>query len=176
MEINRESQRNTDIISFNTSEFQLSPLKSRIAKVLKNYDARVLIDTKLCRSLKCKCIATQDDISYSQSNTIDTIQSEKDKQIDNDVSNACLALVRFLILDGKGNVSRNLDLLYEVSEKFLDKQRGPDEAMLEVIYPAYVKLFDKKYRQLKIDSNYTDTFIYDQRIANVINSKLLLMI
>ena len=146
----------------------MSILKSKIANVLKNYDVEVSVDTKLCRSLECKCIAKQDDISYSQSNTIDTIQSEKDKQIENDVSNACLAFVRFLILDGKGNVSRNLDLLYTESEKFLDKQRGPDETMMEVIYPAFVKLFGKKYRQLNIDSNYTDTFIYDQRIAKVI--------
>ena len=168
MEIHQETETNTQITKFNTSEFELSTLKSKIANVLKNYDVRVLVDTKLCRSLKCKCIATQEDIAYSQSNTFDSIQKEEDKQIDNDVSNACLTLVRFLMLDGKNNTNENLDLLYKESEKFLDKQRGPDETMLEVIYPAFVKLFGKKYRQLKIDSNYTDTFIYDQRIANVI--------
>ena len=167
MNVSREAQRDTKIIKFNTSEFELTPLKLKIAKILKNYNAKVMVDTKLCRSLKCKCIATQDDISYSQSNTIDAIQNEKDKQLDNDVSNACLTLIRFFILDGRRNISSNLDLLYKESEKFLDKQRGPDEVMVEVIYPAYVKLFDQKYRKLKLDSNYTDTFIYDQRIANV---------
>ena len=168
MEIHQETQTHTELTKFNTSEFQLSTLKSKIANVLKNYDVKVSVDTKLCRSLKCKCIATQDDIAYSQSNTFDSIQKEEDKQIDNDVSNTCLTLVRFLMLDVKGNISENLNLLYTESEKFLDKQRGPDETMLEVIYPAFVKLFGKKYRQLKIESNDTDTFIYDQRIANVI--------
>ena len=168
MEIHQETETNTQITKFNTSEFELSTLKRKIANVLKSYDVKVSVDTKLCRSLKCKCIATQDDITSSQSNTVDSIQKEEDKQIDNDVSNACLTIVRFLMLDVKGNFSQNLDLLHTESEKFVDKQRGPDDTMLEVIYPTFIKIFGKKYRQLKDDSNYTDTFIYDQRIANVI--------
>ena len=166
MEVHREAQKNTKITKVNTME--LNPLKLTIAKILKNHAAKVMVNTRLCRSLKCKCIATQDDITYYQSNTKDALQKEKDKQMDNDVSNACLTLVRFLISNGKGDVSRNLDLLYKESEKLLNKKRGPDEAMMEVIYPAYNRLFGEKYRKFKIDSNYTDTFIYDQRIANVI--------
>ena len=150
MEIHQETQTNTEITKVNTSKFELSTLKSKIAIVLKNYDVKVSVDSKLCRSLKCKCIATQDDITYYQSNTKDALQKEKDKQMDNDVSNACLTLVRFLISNGKGDVSRNLDLLYKESEKLLNKKRGPDEAMMEVIYPAYNRLFGKKYRKFKL--------------------------
>ena len=136
--------------------------------ILEKHEVKAVVQSKFCRNLKCKCITSQDDFSYSHSNTVHKLPQEKDKQIENDVSNACLTVVRYLMSDGIGNISSNLDLLYKESLKFLDKERGPDETMIEVIYPAYVKLFDKKYRKLKIDSNYTDTFHYDQRIADVI--------
>ena len=169
MESNPEAQNNTQITKIDTNDFELGHLKTEIAKILKNYDVKLMVDSKLCQSLKCKCIATQNDFSYSHSNTMDTIHQAKDKRMENDVSNACLTLVRFLMLDGRDNVSSNLKSLREESEKFLDKQRGSDETMIEVIYPAYVRLFNKRYQQLKFDSNYTDTFIYDQRISDVIS-------
>ena len=163
----RGTQIDTEMTKINTKDFELSPLKLKIAKILEYHDIEVSVDSKLCRTLNCKCIATQNDFTHSHSNTIDTIHQENERRKENDVSNACLTLLRFLLLDGRDSISSNLELLYKESQKFLDKQRGPDETMIEVIYPTYVKLYDKKYRQLKKDSNYTDAFRYDQRIADV---------
>ena len=90
-----------------------------------------------------------------------------EKQKENDVSNACLTVIKFLMLDGKNRIGRNLISLFEESQKLLNKQRGPDEIMIQVIYPIYVELFEKRYRELKRYKNYTDTFQYDQRIEQV---------
>ena len=72
-----------------------------------------------------------------------------------------------LFTSGKNNRSKNLVSFLEESQKLLNKKRGPDETMIQVIYPIYVELFDKRYRELKRNENYTDNFLYDQRIAAV---------
>ena len=168
MDVNQEAKIDTKITKVNTNDFELSPIKAKIAEILESHNYELSVESKFCRSLKCKCITSQNDFAHSHSNTVHKLQSEKEKKIENDVSNVCLTVLRYLILDEQDNISSNLHELYKESVKFLDKERGPDETMVEVMYPAYVRLFDKKCRQLKMDSNYTDTFQYDQRITDVI--------
>ena len=166
---NQEIERNRTISKANKHDFELSTLKRAIAKILQDHHINALGNSRLkCRSLKCKCISMKEDVLYAYGQSSREFSfSATQRQIENDVSNACLAILKFLVLDGKNNRRKSLILLLEESQKFLHKERGPDEIMIEVIYPIYVELFDKRYRELKRNKNYTDVFRYDQRIADV---------
>ena len=142
-----------------------------MARILQDHRVIRLGNSRLkCRNLKCKCISLQADFEHAhlkQSSGNNQGFSTMEKQKENDVSNACLTVIKFLMLDGKNRIDRNLVSLFEESQKLLNTQRGPDEIMIEVIYPIYVELFEKRYRELKRYKNYTDTFQYDQRIEQV---------
>ena len=141
-----------------------------MARKLQDHNVNRLGNSRLkCRSLKCKCISLQADFEYAHEQSSGKVQgfSATEKQSENDVSNACLTIIKFLMLDGKNKIGKNLVSLFEESQKLLNKQRGPDEIMIQVIYPIYVELFQKRYRELKRNENYTDTFRYDQRIEEV---------
>ena len=121
--------------------------------------------TGLCKNLACRCIATQSELDFYNLNKGNSITSDsRKKQLDNDASNVCLKLLNFLILDNASNIDKNLDLLVIKSLDFLDKQRGPNEIMVEVFYPIYTMLFQPIYQKLVKESNYSDPFIYDQRV------------
>ena len=122
--------------------------------------------------MKCKCISSQSDVEnalYQSSAGLSPLKivSVTERQKENDVSNVCLTVIKFLMLDGKNRIGRNLASLFKESQKLLNKQRGPDEVMIHVIYPISVQLFEKRYRELKRNKNFTDNFRYDQRIEEV---------
>ena len=168
MQSNQKIQKNTTISKANTNDFELRTLKSAIANILKNHNVKDLGNSRLCQSLSCKCIAMEADFDILSANNKRTFSnSAEEKQKENDVSNTCLTVIKFLMLDGKNRIDRNLVSLFEESQKLLNKQRGPDEIMIQVIYPIYVELFEKRYRELKRNKNFTDTFRYDQRIEEV---------
>ena len=90
--------------------------------------------------------------------------TEKKVLMIDQVSQVCLTLLNFLIVDGEENMDRNLNTLYEQSMKYTDKKRSStDEVMIDIISPIYVQFFANKYQELKNDSNYSDPFIYNQR-------------
>ena len=168
MQSNQNIQKNTTISKANTNDFELRTLKSAIANILKDHNVKDLGNSRLCQSLSCKCIAIEADFDILSANNKRTFSnSAEEKQNENDVSNVCLTIVKFLILDGQTNRDENLNSLFTESLKFLNKERGPDETMIEVMYPVYVELFDKTYRELRRHQNYTDSFEYDQRSADV---------
>ena len=91
-------------------------------------------------------------------------RTEKKVLIEDQVSNVCLRMLNFLILDGEDRIDNNLKTLYEQSMNYIEKRRSStDEVMQDVISPVYVKFFANRYQKLKNESNYTDPFIYNQR-------------
>ena len=116
-----------------------------MARKLQDHHVNKLGKSRLkCRSLKCKCISLQADFEHAhlkQSSGNNQGFSTMEKQKENDVSNVCLTILKFLMLDGQTNRDENLNSLFTESLKFLNKERGPDETMIEVMYPVYVELF-----------------------------------
>ena len=148
-----------------SNEFDISKLKMKIANMIQNSENEANDNAGLCKNLACRCIATQSELDFYNQNKGSSITSDiTKKQLDNDASNACLKLLNFLILDEASNVDKNLDLLFTKSLDFLDKQRGPNEIMVEVFYPIYTMFFQPIYQNLVKESNYSDPFIYDQRV------------
>ena len=157
---NTEKKKQTSVAKVNTHEFSFHLLKKKIANILANQkEVNKTLFQENINDLKCKCIfAVTCWTMESKTRVKETVLME-DK-----VSNMCLMLLNFLILDGEENMERNLNTLYEQSLKYTDKRRsGTDEVMLEVISPIYVKIFEKRYQELKNESNHSDPFIYNQR-------------
>ena len=168
--------KDTSIVKVSSRDFDISKLKKKIGKHLENRQDEVYVGTRYCQNLRCKCIATTADIEYSldpsnphNQHNINSgdekLQQDEQEQLRNDASNICLKLLSFLMLDGDENRNNNLDLLFQQSMSFLDKQRGPDEIMVEVFFPIYITVFQPVYLKLKNESNYSDSFTYDQRLA-----------
>ena len=161
--------KNISIVNVASNEFDVLKLKKEIKDVLKKDENKTAKGSRLCRTLGCRCIATQSDFDYLQdaSNPYKGIPKDfMSKYLENDVSNICLQLLNVLILDGDNKTDKNLDNLFEQSMNFLDKQRGPDEVMVEVFYPGYLTSFQPMYQELKKNSNHIDPFTYDQRIMD----------
>lgn len=145
-----------------TSNF-MNKLKKKIGKKLESRKA-IVSGSKRCRSLECNCITTVSDFMWQNDFGSDVIEDFKEVQLNNDASNICLTLLNFLMLDGNASRAANLELLFQESMNFLDAQRKPNEIMVNVFYPIYTTLFQPKYQTLKNNYNYTDPFVYDQRI------------
>ena len=142
-------------------------MKMKIAKELEHQYTYSVGSSSICKDLKCKCIIRSDDLhsNTGQSENVEKkLTTFEDKLRENEVSNICLVILRFLMLDGKKNRESNLKLLFEEAVNFIDKRRGPDEIMLEVLYPLYERLFGQKYLNLKNQTKYNDPFKYDQII------------
>ena len=156
------------IVKVSSNEFEISNLKKKIAKTLKDHDNEADFGGRLCRDLRCKCIASKSDFEYlfshSDADKNKVVEGDFRKQLENDVSNICITLLNFLMLDEEINMEKNLGLLFEQSMNFLDSQRGPDEIMVDIFYPIYVRFFEPLYSKLKKDQNYSDPFTYDQRV------------
>ena len=155
-----------------SKDFEISKLKKKISKELRAHESEAEIVSRRCRSLYCRCITTSSDFDYynNPSNPLrpgaGAIGSDdSQKQLENDVSNICLKLLSFLLLDGDVNRAKNLEQLFQQSMNFLDRQRGPNEIMVEVFYPIYTTSFQQTYQKLEKGSNYSDPFTYDQRMT-----------
>ena len=143
-----------------SNEFSFHLLKKKIARILANQHKgnEKMLQEKI-NDLRCKCIFAMSCWSL-QPNT----GTEQKVLIEDQVSNVCLMLLNFLMLDGQERIDGNLNTLYEKSMKNTEqRQSGTDEVMMAIISPIYVQFFANRYRQLKNESNYSDPFIYDQR-------------
>ena len=155
----RSLVKHVSIAKVDSNEFDVFKLKKDIAEILKKDDNKIAIakDKKHCQTLDCRCIVGPADFNYrTHPSTI---------YLENDVSNICLKILDFLILDGESNINSHIDILFEQSMIFLDKQRGPDKIMVEVFYPIYLTSFQPTYRKLSNRLNHSDPFTYDQRIT-----------
>ena len=91
------------------NEFDVFKLKKEISDVLRKDAKKVSIarGSSRCKSLGCRCIVPISNYNYLPHPSI--------KYLENDVSNICLKLLNFLMLDGDSNINGNLDLLIEQS-------------------------------------------------------------
>ena len=157
-------KKTISIVGGEFDKFDISTLKKKIANAIQDNEYKADNSTGLCKNLECRCIATQSEIDFylRNPNKDKNVKHGKGKQLENDVSNVCLKIMSFLML--KGDLNNNLDKLFRQSLNFLDKQRGPNEIMVEVFYPTYIALFEPTYHRLSKESNYSDPFTYDQRV------------
>ena len=132
-----------------SNDFEISNLKKEIAKELRAHENQAYIGSRLCRSLGCRCITAGSDFDHSNDPSNPLSSSSITSDTNNDVSNICLKLLSFLILDGDANRDKNLEQLFQQSMNYLDRQRGPNEIMVEVFYPIYTTLFQPIYRKLE---------------------------
>lgn len=159
------SQKTISVRKVSPNAFDISQLKKKMGKLLKYHETEADSGSRRCRSLGCRCITAESDFEHYSNLKSNGIGLDiNQKRLENDVSNICLKLLRFLILDGDANRDRNLELLFQQSLNFLDKQRGPDDIMVDVFYPIYTTIFQPVHRNLEKGSNFSDPFIYDQRI------------
>lgn len=147
---------------------EIEAIKVEIAKILQTIDLDDTGNGIVCRNLRCKCVVSETDFAdYVERDNFDssfwTSDRERRLQHESDVSNSCLIILRFLILDEPNNLKKNVDLLFQNSIKFLDKKRNSDEIMTEVMYPIYEQLFDEKYRLIRDQNDFDPEFFYDQR-------------
>ena len=147
------------------NSFAISEMKSQMTKILKNSDKHDVGDSKFCRNLRCKCIVADAELKSNLGNRDLEEEIETRKQMEGDVSNVCITILRFLMLDTQ-SMDKNLDLLYREAIKYLDKRRSSDEIMVEVLYPLYQQLLDSRYRDLKSKKDFNDQFTYDQRFLD----------
>ena len=154
----------TSVKEVETHEFKMHLLKKKIATTLasKHPGNRTLLQEKI-NSLKCKCIYTYSCEENAYFNDKNGRVTKEQILKENEVSNICLMLLNFLMLDGEETMDSNIDTLYQQSIEHMDKTRVADEIMTDVIFPVYEQFFAKQYHKLKTDTNYSDPFIYDQR-------------
>ena len=121
-------------------------LKKKIAKIVANqHKGNTTMLQEKIDDLRCKCIFAMSCWSM-QSNT----RTEQKVLIEDQVSNVCLMMLNFLMLDGQERIDGNLNTLYEKSMENTEHRRsGTDEVMMAIISPIYVKRFANRYRQLK---------------------------
>ena len=157
-------KKTISIVGGEFDKFDISTLKKKTANAIQDNEYKADNSTGLCKNLECRCIATQSEIDFYLRNPDKdkNVKHGKGKQLENDVSNVCLKILSFLML--KGDLNNNLDKLFRQSLNFLDKQRGPNEIMVEVFYPTYIALFEPTYHRISKESNYSDPFTYDQRV------------
>ena len=137
-------------------------LKQQLALQLSSITANAGNSINRCRTLACRCIASANDIEWYAGLTTGKLTTLDDKIIVNDVSNACLVILRFLLLDGNGAVEDNLAAMHQESFRFLHKQLSIEEVMLTVMYPLYEVMYEQKYRRMKLQSKFDDKFKYNQ--------------
>ena len=136
-EIRPIAQKNETYITMdNTNDFGVRALKMNIARVLASQYIDPDISSNLFKALKCKCV------TFIDCNTMESMSRsykvDETKLTDNDVSNVCLIMIRFLMLDGPMNRDSNLKILAEEATKYVEKRRGPNQILLEIIYPLLV--------------------------------------
>ena len=83
--------------------------------------------------------------------------------MDDRLSNVCLMMLNFLMLDGEEKIGHNLNTLFLQSIKYAKRRQTTDEVLLDNIFLIYTEFFSNRYLELKKSSNYSDPFIYDQR-------------
>ena len=160
------AKKNSSIKKVSSNEFEVPDLKKRIGRKMENHENKAFNDNKLCKHLGCRCIANSTDFEHYQDHSNPNknhASTNKQKRLKNDVSNICLTLLTFFIMDGEKNMEKNLNLLFQQSMNFLNRQRGPDEIMVYVFYPIYTTFFQAIRRKLEKELNYSVPFIYDQR-------------
>ena len=119
---------------------------------------RTLLKKKI-NDLTCKCI-----YAFSCWTMESNTRTEKKVLIEDQVSNACLMFLNYLMLDGEDRIDGNLNNMYEQSMTRTEKRRsGAEEVMIDVFFPIYEKFFSNIYQKLKNESNHSDPFIYNQR-------------
>ena len=153
-------RKKTSMTTVKTHEFSVHLLKKKIASIVANRHKgnRTILQEKI-NDLTCQCI-----FAFSCWTMESNTRTEKKVLVEDQVSNVCLRMLNFLILDGEDRIDNNLKTLYEQSMNYIEKRRSStDEVMLDVISPVYVKFFANRYQKLKNESNYTDPFIYNQR-------------
>ena len=151
-------------VSVMKPHLQAPMLKQGIALVLERFNASVPGTINRCRTLSCRCIATRDDIIWYSSLHKNIKTDPKDTIKENDVSNACLVILRFLILDGKETIKDNLAAMRRESFRYLHKRLSIDDVMLGVMYPLYQVMFESKYKKIKQQFQFDDKFKYNQII------------
>ena len=154
----------TSIKEVETHEFKIHLLKNKIATTLASkHPGNITLLQEKINSLKCKCIYTYSCEENAYFNSKKGTVSKDQILKENEVSNVCLMLLNFLMLDGEETMDSNIDTLYQQSIEHTDKTRDTDEIMTDVIFPVYEQFFANRYNKLKTDANYSDPFIYDQR-------------
>ena len=147
--------------------FSLDTIKQKVHEQLSQTKQGLTpMDTvpPFCKNLRCKCIFAIDDYYENDDelrNFNYTVLSDADKQSPVDVSNVCLTILDFLILDGNSNLNKNLEDLYADAMTNWDRQHKADDIMTKIFYSSYQRRFAAKYQLLKAEQNDTGKFIYD---------------
>ena len=157
--MNNTKNKETSIMEIPTNELGFHILKEKIATILvTRHKEKKMLDEKTTDALKCKCI-----YAYTCWTMEVKVKSEETTLLEDRVSNVCLMMLNFLIVDGEENVQMNLNRLFDQAIKYTDRNRNSDEIFLEIITPIYALFFESRYMQLKNELNYTDPFLYGQR-------------
>ena len=156
----------SSITKVSNGKVKVQSLKMKIADILANHYQNLTKPGDICMNLECKCIASSTELEnyHMLGGETKGIKNHERVKLENDVSNVCLKILRFLMLDGPSNTEKNLDLLYSESVKLINKQLGPEEVMVELFYPLYHRMLEPKYRILRTQFFSNDSFTYNQRI------------
>ena len=100
-----------------THEFSVHLLKKKIASIVANRHKgnRTILQEKI-NDLTCQCI-----FAFSCWTMESNTRTEKKVLVEDQVSNVCLRMLNFLILDGEDRIDNNLKTLYEQCSVHMEK-------------------------------------------------------
>ena len=150
-------------------QLQVGAIREKMANILKTFQ-QVPVQSYInytypfetCERLGCKCIATNlihDKWFFATNSQQVPEEWHKTKDGQNlfksylkysDLSNVCLAILGFLVLDGSDEADRDktLKTIGLEAQKLWHQHLEPNDIMLTIIYPTYQKLFENKYLSL----------------------------